>query len=398
MAAQASTRGDVVPPVGDETCSDNDRRWVARAQAQPLYRWDGTEWGELRVCDEPAASSSLAPLRVATFNVLADSFPWFVKLAIDSPARFRALVRKVEELQPDVLGLNEVTATCLAELQSCDFIRRHYTFTHVPSTLVKPHCCIVMSRLPVRRALALSAPGIAELRPDPDDKTKQRRPPIAVQVDVGGGKLLSFCALHTIAYQTAENRLLREEQIRAVTEALRDINDAAGAQGAGFVVFGDLNLHERGEDVNVLHNDLLDAWAETHFGAAGDKADGFTFDAVTNAMIKRYIPGEQRRMRLDRILCSAGMALRPASPCRIWANEAVDASRDVFLSDHYGLVVDLEPGAFTGSDDARAVLERNAALPREKNPFSRWRFSKALVGHTVFLAHRAASDWWNARL
>ncbi len=30
--------------------------------------------------------------------------------------------------------------------------------------------------------------------------------------------------------------------------------------------------------------------------------EGFTFDSVTNTMIPYYIPGEQRRMRLDRIL------------------------------------------------------------------------------------------------
>jgi hypothetical protein len=60
-------------------------------------------------------------------------------------------------------------------------------------------------------------------------------------------------------------------------------------------------------------------------------------------MIKYYIPCERRRMRLDRILISESSQWIPASPVRIFGNKPIDPKDYLFLSDHFGLMVEIKP-------------------------------------------------------
>lgn len=75
----------------------------------------------------------------------------------------------------------------------------------------------------------------------------------------------------------------------------------------GFRNLGDLNFHYLCEDSTILENHLLDLWAESHFDeGSGTIDEGYTYDSQTNLMVPRYVVGENRRMRLDRILCALG--------------------------------------------------------------------------------------------
>jgi len=163
----------------------------------------------------------------------------------------------------------------------------------------------------------------------------------------------------------------------------------------GYHIIGDLNLHYVSEDGVAPENNLLDMWAETHFGEQGDMDPGFTFDARTNPMIKRYIPAERRRMRLDRMLSSQGGCLAPVSPVQLWGHRAIDARREIFLSDHYGLTVDLEMtrSGFTGQEAVKRLLQQNGEADLEPSSFSTARFVGALVGHVPWLTVRALGFW-----
>merc|ERR1711948_139773 len=110
-------------------------------------------------------------------------------------------------------------------------------------------------------------------------------------------------------------------------------------------------------------------------------------------MIPRYIPGETRRMRLDRILAVEGGAFAPEAPCKIWGEEAVDPYWDLHLSDHYGLLVDLSVNidGFRGDPVVRALLERNSKEELEESTFSKCRFAFALIVHSFWLMRRAAN-------
>ena len=334
----------------------------------PFFRWDGVSW----LPCPPSSEQSLFPLptlKIATFNVLADCFPRLVELAIASPARFAALVTEVERLDADVLGLNEVTEHSLARLLSSDFVRRSYYVTELPGSVngtIVPHGVVILTKVPPRRCIKIDSQGVL------------RRSPI-----VAFFSGFAVCAMHTLAYQTTLNKQRRKAQIREVCQIL--------APSGPFVVMGDLNLHYRNEDSVVLDNNLVDCWAETHFCPGGDGDAGYTFDAAKNLLIPHYIPGESRRMRLDRILLSDGF---PASliTCSIWGDAPVDARRHIQLSDHFGLVAELDlSGTARTSKEVLAILTANASLPCDNVPGVRAkaRFVLSLVSHCGWLTLRA---------
>ena len=371
-------------------------------------RWDGAAWVPAAALNAAAASATAAPpatLRLATLNILADCFPWFVKLATPPAERIAAATDRIVACDADVLGLNEVTPGILAALLGDARIRAVYTTTHAPEEIRGKHACVVLSKRPLVGAWHF--PAVSELTTDKTGapvRFGQQRLPVVVRLAEGG---IDVCSIHTMAYQKGETRRLRAEQIASVVAALRAHGNGGGGGGgdesARFVVMGDMNLHDPAEDACVVGNKLLDVWAETH--PAGIRAAepgfreaeaGYTFDARRNSMIPRYIPGETRRMRLDRILVSRGFPMVPAAPCRLWADEPVDAKRDVFVSDHFGLAVDMVPCAnssgpgWQGSCQARHRLGLNAKDDPLPNPFSVLRFGVSLVGHSFWLAKRSA--------
>ncbi|CAF3451562.1 unnamed protein product [Rotaria sp. Silwood1] len=141
------------------------------------FRWDGTQWTTINISSHlEFESKSWATnqqntmptvngiVRVATFNILADCFPWFIEMAIRSPERFEWLCSGITNLNPTIIGLNEVTNTALQRLQKCPFIRENYFITesfdeikHNDTTeskgytndLLSIHGCVILSKLPL---------------------------------------------------------------------------------------------------------------------------------------------------------------------------------------------------------------------------------------------------------
>jgi hypothetical protein len=152
---------------------------------------------------------------------------------------------------------------------------------------------------------------------------------------------------------------------------------------------GDLNMHEPSEDGVLVREQLLDLWAETNSGQAG-----YTFDPVANSMIKRYIPGESRRMRLDRILLSAGSPWKPHRSVRMWAEHPL--GEELFLSDHFGLYVDLAPSNTPARSSARVLAQfsANSRRPFVEHSVRNASFALALVRHVGWLCGRSWKTSW----
>jgi endonuclease/exonuclease/phosphatase family metal-dependent hydrolase len=341
----------------------------------PCFRWNGATWAPT-----PNSAIEVGPrmLRLATMNILADCFPWFVRLAIASEERFEALCKEVEQLDATVVAMNEVTASSLEALLASEFVKNNYYVTELPENCndtIQPHGCVILSKLPFVECYKIQF----------ESNVRGGRAPV-VGVFAVDGKRVAVCSLHTTAHQTPKNQAFRATQIARTNLFLRSLN----ANG-GYHIIGDLNLHYICEDGVIPQNNLLDMWAETHFGEQGDMDPGFTFDANTNMMIHHYIPAERRRMRLDRMLSSQGNCLAPVSPVQLWGHRAVDEWREIFLSDHYGLTADLEvTGAgFTGTDSVKHLLEQNGQADREPSSFSTIRFVGALGYHVPWLVLRA---------
>lgn len=345
------------------------------------YAWDGKTWSMADSSKRDSVfGTSSSTLRLATMNILTDTFPWLMRLAIASHSRFQALVHEISRLDATMLALQEVSQTGLQSILASEFVRQNYYVTELPNnvngTLSAPFTCILLSKLPLEECYAFE-PLTGEFQ-------HRYRLPV-VGVVRACGKRIAVCSLHTVAYQTEHNKALRAKQIANAVMFVRSLDVQAA-----FIV-GDLNMHYLAEDAVITANGLLDCWAETHFGPDGDGDPGFTFNALTNRMIEHYIPGERRRMRLDRILCVEGGALEPCGKCMLWGHAPVDARRDIYLSDHYGLVVNLTVAGgcgFSGSADVRSVLESNGLAKLGDNPFSVSRLALALLRHSVWLVAR----------
>ncbi|CAF1110327.1 unnamed protein product [Adineta ricciae] len=355
------------------------------------FQWNGTEWSSFD------GSSNLHNeeneiTRIATFNVLADCFPWFIEMAIQSNHRFEWLCNEIIKLNPTILGLNEVTPSVLERLQKCSFIRENYFLTEsvdenidrkCVNGLLVPHGCLILSKLPVLEVFGISF-------------TDSRREAIVVKVQLDKTPV-HFCSQHTTAYQRPKNAKLRAGQIRDIVDVLQPF-------GLPFVIMGDLNLHYNYEDSIAIEHEFIDAWAQTHFARThpfNDGQPGYTFDARKNTLIPYYIPGECRQMRLDRILFSKGFPAFAIAPCMLWANEPIKAEHYLFTSDHFGLCIDVVPTADENQTEVISLgecdpsadehLRRNIENDTDRGDFQIGfaRRSMALTSHLLWLGAKS---------
>ncbi|CAF3154478.1 unnamed protein product [Rotaria sp. Silwood2] len=373
------------------------------------YRWDGTKWAIVTKLfhSELESRSSVnittdventvpkvkEPIRIATFNILADCFPWFVEMAIRSAERYEWLCNGIINLNPTIIGLNEVTITALQRLKECSFIRENYFITDIfdennndNTNPLFPHGCVILSKLPLIEVFAISVTG-------------RKREAIVGKVQLGSTieTCVHICAHHATPYKKVQNTQLRAQQIRDIIDILEPLNHP-------LIIMGDLNLYYEFEDAIVIDNKLVDAWAQTHFSSKypfNDKNVGYTFDALKNTLIPYYIPGACAQMRLDRILFSHGFPAFAITPCTMWANEPIKSDNYLFPSDHFGLFIDfvlektdnnkqLEITMMSLSKpdpSAEEILRHNAQNNNDQGPnrLGLMRQTVALTSHAIWL-------------
>eukprot|EP00753_Platysulcus_tardus_P007299 PLAT15049.1.p1 GENE.PLAT15049.1~~PLAT15049.1.p1 ORF type:complete len:433 (+),score=128.42 PLAT15049.1:124-1299(+) len=230
--------------------------------------------------------------------------------------RYDAIAELCEEKMATFVTLQEMTPTSLARFASKRFIRRHYYLSSAPDETGRPQgptsLCplgvVLMSRIPPHSSDYFPLPGVHVSRGVPYATFHLHHPAFAAGSheagDGGAGKVdeeeeeaddsLSFvvAGIHTTAY--AGNVAKRREQLTAFVNHLND--------DSRLLIAGDFNLHAESESAILDDIGLTDVWTELH----GD-ADGFTFDAERNLLIReQYYGYEKRRMRLDRV-CSLNL-------------------------------------------------------------------------------------------
>lgn len=152
---------------------------------------------------------------------------------------------------------------------------------------------------------------------------------------------MGVCSIHT----TAREKLFknREYQLQEITYVLDNNLDLSE-----YYLMGDMNLHFKEEDDQIEQLNLTDLWHETHKFDHHLIENSFTFDAKKNTLVQMtYLNFERRQMRLDRVFYKSknGNESRkrshPASDLKVWADEPVAANDYLFISDHFGLFLDI---------------------------------------------------------
>ncbi|MEU5690793.1 RNA repair domain-containing protein [Actinosynnema sp. NPDC020468] len=246
---------------------------------------------------------TVAP-RVVTWNVLWDRYDGDL---IDTERRTPLLLAALRAADADVIALQEVRRDLLAVLLAQPWVRADYTADVDPTGPdVEATGVVLLSRLPVLESgrLALSA----------------HKAVAAAVVDTGAEPLV-VAATHLTSDHTADGAAKRKRQLAVVAEAFAGFGEV--------VLAGDFN---DGSARPGKALDLRDAWTQ----ARDDDAP--TFDPGANPLAAiSSLSG--RAARLDRVFLRGGLR---AVGAELLGTRPVDG---VFVSDHYGVLVDLEPRA-----------------------------------------------------
>ncbi|MFF5212879.1 poly(A) polymerase [Streptosporangium sp. NPDC000396] len=273
--------------------------------ARTPYAWDpAAGWRPAGRMSRPAP----AGLRVLTWNTLWDRYDGD---RIDTSRRRPLLLAALEQADADVIALQEVEAELLAMLLQARWVRSGYVLGTDPAGKdVDDSGLLLLSRVPVREA-AWHALGL-------------HKAVAAVTVESASGPVV-VATTHLTSDHSADGAVRRQSELARLAEGL------AGVDG-DVIVLGDFNDGGDGP-AGVLG--LRDAWTEVR--GPDDRTP--TFDPRVNPLAAiSSLSG--RASRLDRVLLRAGglratrAVLRGDSP----------GPEGLFVSDHYGVQVDLDAG------------------------------------------------------
>ncbi len=235
-------------------------------------------------------------VRILTWNV------WFGQRAFRR--RASALMRELERRRPDVIALQEVTPPLLRIL---DEELAGYQLHGGDSPF--GYDVVLLTRAPVRAVTALPLPSEMGRR--------------LLVAELASGLAVATVHLESTGACTPE----RVEQLRIIGPHLV-------ARATDAVLVGDMNFAaDAAAETAALDPSFVDVWPATR----GDDP-GYTVDSVANPM-RADLRGVSRR-RIDRVFLRArGWRARSIE---LVGTEPIDDA-DTFVSDHFGLVTELDP-------------------------------------------------------
>lgn len=291
-------------------------------------RWDPAEgrWVQVQAAAPAFTPGATSRLRLLTWNTLWDRYD---ADRIHTARRRPLLIEALCRADADVIALQEVELPLLEMLLGEGWVRAGYTLSDGPRGRDVDTCgLLLLSRLPVLEV------GWHALGP--------YKAAIAMTVALPGQPLV-VVATHLSSDHSQEGHRRREAE-------LSELRAGLGAVEGDLVLLGDLNDGGPGP-ARALG--LKDAWLE----ARGAEDEAPTFDPTVNPLAAiSSLSGIARR--LDRVLVR-GAALRPLSAA---LEGTVPVPPDgLFLSDHYGVSVELSAGEEAGevldvSPTARTAL------------------------------------------
>ncbi|MCA8923091.1 MAG: DUF504 domain-containing protein, partial [Planctomycetes bacterium] len=280
----------------------------------PAWRHAPGGWREDR---GPAQPLPRAPLRVVSYNVLFDRFRADgLRTAERRPAQLALLAAT----GADLIALQEVTPEFLEALLATEWVRRDYWVSAGPgSGAVVPNGQLLLSRVGPQ-ALGLHA------------YSARKHVVVARFADGVGG--LWVAVVHLTSNMTPRAREVRTGQLAALRGFLE-----RSAREATWLVLGDFNQAEDEPDGGFAAARAVDLWTHLRPGEPGA-----TFDPETNPLAAE-LSSNPAPVRYDRALLHApGDRWRGVRIERIARHPVPGVEPPLYLSDHYGLELELAPG------------------------------------------------------
>ncbi|MEU1467516.1 poly(A) polymerase [Streptomyces sp. NPDC005761] len=276
----------------------------------------------------PGPPSSAAPLTVLTWNTLWDRYD---SDRIDTARRRPLLLDALRTADADVIALQEVEPALLDLLLDCAWVRDGYVLATEPAGRDVADCgLLLLSRLPVSEA------GLYSLGP--------HKAVAAGVVDTAEGPV-TVAVTHLSSDHSPAGATRRDAELADLATVL------AGVDGELLLV-GDFN---DGGDRPQTRLAMTDAWSAVH----GPADTTPTFDPSVNPLAAvSSLAGHVSR--LDRVLLRTERLHARAAAL---TGEA-PGPEGLYISDHYGVRVELGPAPATADADTGRITERvTAALP-----------------------------------
>ena len=264
------------------------------------FQADANRWRRVNHGQKPPPSI-VGDLRVATYNV------WFDPL--ESARRCGAVLDILELEQPDIIALQEVTASFLAALLEAPWVRESYQVSQHKLSPGRHYDVVMLSRLPVHRAV---------LHPLPSTMGRRLH---MLELRTNRGSL----AVAGVHLESMRN--MTSTRLQQIERAISLLSSADAA-----IWLGDFNAAPDSSEDALIRTAFSDAWSCLSNDA------GYTRDTTRNAMLAKV--KTDRHQRIDRVLTRGGW-LVPKS-LRLLGTEPLSGSEgQVFPSDHFGLIGEL---------------------------------------------------------
>lgn len=235
-----------------------------------------------------------------TYNVLADP--------VEVEARIPALFTLLDKSNADVIALQEVDAWFIELLLKQDWAKK-YHFSKQNETVFAPRGLLFLSKQPITKVSFGFLPS------------RQKRGYLLIETKIQD-VLFQVVTCHLDSF--LEHGEKRAEQLKEIFEILKPFEDK--------VLLGDFNFGDGEEpESKTIPADFQDVWLMTK-----GEEPGFTWNIEISQMAKEgSFPNETSR-RIDRILIKS-LKLKPFHAV-IVGNTPVDKNKEVFPSDHFGLL------------------------------------------------------------
>eukprot|EP01012_Entosiphon_sulcatum_P061282 TRINITY_DN8672_c0_g1_i2.p1 TRINITY_DN8672_c0_g1~~TRINITY_DN8672_c0_g1_i2.p1 ORF type:complete len:1107 (-),score=196.52 TRINITY_DN8672_c0_g1_i2:345-3638(-) len=269
----------------------------------------------------PVAKARDLELTALTYNVLFNKFD---AEKLHGERRIHLLLAEIERLNPEVVGLQEVTQPLLVALKESPFVRKFYRISDVSDRSITPDGQLILSRLPFRGPCQLFwlTPG-----------KKMLFGKVALPILEGDEteRVLTVACVHLISDYAPESKKRRLQEAGKLFQVLTPVGDS--------LVLGDFNFGDNEpEQREVDWADFEDVWPAVRPGDPG-----MSFDLTRNTLADITSKRTRTPRRLDRVLIRSP-ALRPlaaelvGTECVVVPGGGPEGSDfRLFPSDHFGV-------------------------------------------------------------
>lgn len=256
---------------------------------------------------EGGDSITTTELTFVTFNV------WFAKYYRQE--RCQALLQILGNCNADIIGLQEVTPSFLEEILEQEWVRDSYYISDITGVTIQPYGILLLSRLPLRRLFLH------------DLFSLQNRKVLIAALFVNE-QTFHFATVHLESQKPSAD--IRAEQLAMIFPLLEKSEHSA--------IVGDFNFCSSWTVENAnLDSHYTDLWSVLR-----SNEPGYTEDTDINLMRLQQTQ-RKKKARFDRILLrSSSSAWQPKSIQLLGTKPISPAYPDVFPSDHFGLLGQIE--------------------------------------------------------